>query len=262
MKRISIVYALCSVLLILPEAKSYLGPEPNPWGDTAPTGARAMTSSVNMDAALRLDTADPMFFEQARDLLTRSTFSIGNRAWVLNQSVSYGINGNLVISGSIGMQNNFDDTRSGFSGVGLLLTHRTSGVHGIHTDMFGGFNFAGSGAIDIPPFADMIYVAGARIGRQWGGFTVAGTIQSNWIFHNTYGMAYIDITPEIYVRIRDGWAAGIGTTWRKSTNPHWDRYWISPRITKRYGRTMYIGTFDYEVERSEWRIGGQINLLF
>jgi hypothetical protein len=113
-----------------------------------------------------------------------------------------------------------------------------------------------------PDFADTIYHAGIRIGRQWSGFTLAGTVKTSWIFNETRGMAYIDIIPEAYARLAENWMVGLDFDIRKSTNPGFDQEWIGFKLVRQYGRTQYVGRVDYEFESDDWRFGAKLNILF
>ncbi|MBO7066737.1 MAG: hypothetical protein J6W40_03890, partial [Alphaproteobacteria bacterium] len=125
-----------------------------------------------------------------------------------------------------------------------------------------GFRFGGSKHVRTPWFADSSYYAGLRFGRQWAGITLAATIKSTWVFDETRGMSYIDFIPESYFRIDQIWRAGGGFTFRKSTNPHYNQEWLNLKMVAQFGRTQYIGHFDYEFEHEEAQIGAKINILF
>jgi hypothetical protein len=212
---------------------------------------------------VRFDTEDPMFFEAATDLTSRTVLSGGNRALSLAQSFSYGVNGNMVFSGNISLQNNYHDDRdSGLSDIGLMIMYRAPDTGRVKTDVFGGINFTGGGATNLPTNTSTVYVTGARLGRQWVGITLAGTVQASWIFDAEEGMAYIDLMPEMYFRFNYGWSLGTNVVFRKATDPVFDQRWAGTKIAKRYGRTVYVGTFDYEFENSEWKVGTRVNLLF
>ena len=212
---------------------------------------------------LRFDVEDPMFFERATDLTSRSSLSGGNKALQLMQSFSYGVNNNMVVTGNVSLRNNQGDHESGLSDVGLTVKYRSTGRRrAVKTDVFGGINYAGAGAADLPSYASTVYVLGARMGRQWTGMTLAATVQSSWIFDEENGMAYIDFSPEMYFRFNYGWSFGTNVVFRKATDPQYDQRWAGTKIAKRYGRTVYVGSFDYEFENSEWKIGTRLNLMF
>ncbi len=211
-------------------------------------------------AELEYDTEDPMFFEAAKDFLSRTGVSVGNDAFRAGTRLSYGVNGIFTVAADIKYQESFRSDDDGFADVGLLLTYRTNADANIKTDIFAGFNFTGPGGF--VNYADTVYTVGARMGRQWAGMTLAGTAQTSWVFDETRGMAFIDLMPEIYFRITEDWKAGVSADFRIATNPNFDREWVSGKFLRQYGRTQYVGHFDYEFDQSEWQIGAKVNVLF
>jgi len=275
-KRIRIVLFLVPYSLFLFEARANL-PEEHLGGfggGSSSVGAASSNSGFSNYSAreffnaappahVRFDTEDPLFFEGATDLTSRSSIYGGNKSMQLEQKFSYGINGNMVFSGNISLQNNFDnDNESGLSDIGLMIMYRAPDSGRIKTDVFAGINYAGAGATNLPSHASTVYLTGARIGRQWVGMTLAGTVQASWIFDEEEGMAYIDLAPEMYFRFNYGWSFGTSVTFRKATDPNYDQRWAGIKLAKRFGRTVYVGAFDYEFENSEWRLGTRLNLLF
>lgn len=208
---------------------------------------------------IAMDMEDPMFFEQSRDFVSRTGAFIGNEVLLLSQRFSYGVNGNMVFSADVKFQESFHSDNDGFSNIGFMAAYRASDGN-IKTDVFAGVNF--TGAASVPNYANTVYAAGARVGRQWSWVTLAGALQTSWIFDENNGVAYIDLIPDVYFRLGWDWSLGAGAVLRKSTNPAFDQEWVGGRIAKRYGRTMYVGSFDYEIESEEWRLGARLNLLF
>ncbi|MCL2538685.1 MAG: hypothetical protein FWE52_04415 [Alphaproteobacteria bacterium] len=209
--------------------------------------------------AFILDTEDPMFFEAARDFVSRSAIYVGNERFQAQQRFSYGINGNMAISADVNYQASYHTDNTGFSGIGLTGWYRAQDT-ATKIDIFAGLNF--TGAASVPNYSDTVYAAGVRVGRQWNWVTLATVAQTSWIFDEVNGMAFIDIIPEAYFRIGWDWSLGANAILRKSTNPNFDQQWLGAKVAKRYGRTMYVGSFDYEFETEEWRIGARLNLLF
>ncbi|MCL2757805.1 MAG: hypothetical protein FWE64_00595 [Alphaproteobacteria bacterium] len=258
LKKTSVLYALCSVLFCAPALANL--PEERLSGSSMAFHSPA-TFTEPVSEQIRFDTEDPMFFEAAQDFVSWSRVHGGNESIGIMQRFSYGINGNMAFAADISLQNNYRG-ESGLSDVGLMLMYRTPSARATKTDVFAGINFAGAGAAGLPNHTSTVYVTGARMGRQWARLTIAGTVQASWIFHETEGMAYIDMSPEMYVRIARGWAAGANVMFRKATDPLYDQEWAGGKVTARFGRTVYAGTFDYEFKNDEWRIGGRLNLLF
>ncbi|MDR2770085.1 MAG: hypothetical protein LBB08_01390, partial [Rickettsiales bacterium] len=76
------------------------------------------------------------------------------------------------------------------------------------------------------------------------------------------GMAYIDLTPEAYLRISGGWAMGFGATLRKSTTSAFDQEWLNFKLGATVGYTGYYANAGYEMETGDMRVGASLNMLF
>ena len=228
--KISVIFALCSVFSIFP--------------------ARADLSS---------DTEDPMFLEAGGDLSSRTGLDFSHNVARVTQKVAYGINGNMAFGADIGYQQDLDGQDDGFSNVGLNLMYRSNNGP-VKSDLFGGMRFVGDSRVS--DFAKNVYYAGVRVGRQWDYITLAGTVKTSWIFDNLNGMAFIDLSPEVYFRMIENWSAGVGFTMRKVTNSVLDTEWVTVKLGRRYGRTMYVGSINYDLESSDCWFGGNVNVLF
>jgi hypothetical protein len=209
------------------------------------------------------DTSDPMFLVKRGDFLSVSDMSVRHSVLRAAQKFSYGFSDRFSLAADIKYQQNFRGPEDGFSNLGLDGAYRlSSGDSNVMTDALFGINFGGSKRVRTPDFADTVYHAGVRIGRQWSGFTLAGTVKTSWIFNETRGMAYIDIIPEVYARLTDSWMVGLDFDIRKSTNPGFDQEWAGFKLIRQYGRTQYVGRVDYEFESDDWRFGAKLNILF
>lgn len=210
------------------------------------------------------DTENPIFLESSGDFLSRSGLSISDNIARLSQMFSYGINGKFSLAADIKYQQDFNGTDDGFSNIGLGTVYRLSGSSESEavSDALFGVNFGGSSKVRNPEFANTVYYAGMRVGRQWSAFTIAGTVKTSWIFDEVYGMAYIDLIPEMYVRFNQNWMTGLGFDIRKSTDPDFDQQWLNFKLVRKYGRTQYVGHVDYEFASSEYKFGANINILF
>lgn len=209
------------------------------------------------------DTSDPMFLTRSGDFLSNSSLSFSGDYMRLMQRFSYGLNDKLSLAADIRYQEDFNGNEDGFSNIGLDGTYRLSDSSSkIITDALFGIKFGGSKKVREPEFADTVYHAGIRVGRQWSRFTLAGTVKTSWIFDEDPGMAYIDLIPEAYVRLTGSWMTGLGFNLRKSTNPNFDQEWINFKLVRQYGRTQYVGHVDYEFEEDDWQFGIKVNILF
>jgi hypothetical protein len=219
-------------------------------------------------ADIAYDMADPVFLTKTGDFLSNSNLFFNGNILRMSQKFSYGFGDRLAVSADIKYQQDFNGSEDGFSNIGLGGVCRLSGASGsygdskIISDALLGINFGGTKRVREPEFADTIYYAGVRVGRQWSRFTLSGTIKTSWIFDETRGMAYIDLIPEAYVRFTDSWMTGVGFDVRKSTNPSFDQEWINMKLVRQYGRTQYVGHVDYELEIRKWQFGANINILF
>ncbi|MCL2331010.1 MAG: hypothetical protein FWC61_00505, partial [Proteobacteria bacterium] len=153
----------------------------------------------------------------------------------------------------------FDGPLDGVSYTGIGGAYRVRD-DSIVTDFLAGVKFGGHAAT--PEYEDVVYSVGARMGKQWSWLTIAATLQSSWIFHDTHGLAYIDLSPEVYMRVFSSWRLGAYGMLRKATNPDLDAEAMGGKVAAIYGRTMYVGFAQYEFSHSELRFGGRINILF
>lgn len=222
-------------------------------------GARA-------DGALARDTSDPLYMLSIEETLSQTTLTFWDNVLRAGQSVSYGMNNRLTIGANVHYQIDFDGDEDGFSAIDVGGAYRMSNGSDnsaqLISDVLFGLKFGGSSHVRTPYFADSTYYAGLRFGRQWSGVTLAATVKSNWIFDDTRGMSYIDMTPEVYFRLDPDMRLGFDFTWRKATNPDYDQEWLGGKFVRQYGRTQYIGHVDYEFESEDFQVGAQINILF
>ena len=221
---------------------------------------------AEFDFDLGTDTSDPLFLLHDDSVLSETNLWYGHDVLRVGQALSYGLNNRLSISGRVHYQTDFFGPEDGFSSIDLGTTYRMARAEDndaqMVSDLLLGFKFAGSSRVRTPWFANSSYYAGLRFGRQWLGVTLAATIKSTWVFDETRGMSYIDFIPESYFRLDPNWRAGMGFTFRKSTTPVYDQEWLNFKLVCQYGRTQYVGHFDYEFEDEEAAIGAKINILF
>lgn len=213
-------------------------------------------------ADVEYDTADPMFIEKTGDFLSKSGLYFNDSIMRLSQTFSYGVTDKLSLSADMKYQQDLNGTEDGFSNIGLGTVYRLSNEDNVISDALFGVNFGGNKKIRSPEFADTIYYAGMRIGRRWSAVTLAGTLKTSWIFDEVSGMAYIDLIPEMYLRVSQNWMTGIGFDIKKSTNPSFDQEWANFKLVRKYGRTQYVGHLDYEFSSSEYQFGVKVNVLF
>lgn len=215
---------------------------------------------------LETDTSDPLFILRDDAIMSESDVSYGRDVLRFGQKMSYGLNDRLSVSGLVHYQIDFAGDQDGFSSIDIGSAYRMARADDndarLISDVLFGFRFAGSSRVRTPWFADSAYYAGLRFGRQWAGVSLAATIKSTWIFDDVRGMSYIDFIPESYFRLDPNWRAGAGLTLRKSTAPDYNQEWINLKMVCQFGRTQWIGHFDYEFEHEEARIGAKVNILF
>ncbi len=213
-------------------------------------------------AAMEYDTEDPMFLPALGDVLSRTGLSYSDDVLKISERLSYGFSNKFSMGIGLHYQQDFDGPADGFSNIDLFGTYRLSGDTLWKSDVLFGIKVNGNDRVREPEFANTVYYAGLRVGRQWNAVTLAGTIKTSWIFDEVNGMAYIDLTPEAYFRITENWKAGLGADFRISTDPMYDQEWLNTKILRQYGRTQYIGHFDYEFESEEFQVGAKVNILF
>ncbi len=220
----------------------------------------------HMSYAAENDTNDPMYMLGERHFLSNTSLTFWDSTLRLGQEFSYGLSNRFYLTGNVHYQIDFADDEDGFSNIDLGGVYRVAtpsdANSGIASDVIVGIKFGGSSHVRTPEYADTIYYAGLRMGRQWAGMTLAATLKTSWIFDNDRGMAYIDLTPESYFRIAPDWRIGTGFTLRKATRPHYDQEWLNFKLVRQYGRTQYVGHVDYEFESDEFSVGTHVSILF
>ena len=65
-----------------------------------------------------------------------------------------------------------------------------------------------------------------------------------------------------YFRVNDNWRVGGNFALRKATNKHYDEESVGIKIVREYGRTQYVGHFDYAFESEDITAGMSVNILF
>ena len=232
--------------------------------------AVTMPLSARAEYELATDTSDPLFLLSDEAILSESMVSYGHEyehdILRFGQAFSYGLNDRLSIGANAHYQIDFTGTQDGFSSVDVGGVYRMAraGDNDAHmvSDALFGLRFGGSEHVRTPDYANSSYYAGLRFGRQWSGLTLAATIKSTWVFDDTRGMSFIDFIPESYFRLDPNWRAGAGFTFRKATAPVYNQEWLNLKLVCQFGRTQYIGHFDYEFENDEAQVGAKVNILF
>lgn len=214
------------------------------------------------------DSSDPLFLVGDNQFLFDTYLSHVDRKMLFGENVAYGINNNLALHVNVNYQVDFSGRdEHGFSATelgGVYRVNHGSSQSRIITDALFGMKVGGSSHVRTPEYADSSYYAGLRLGRQYTGLTLSGTIKSTWVFDDDRGLSYIDFIPEAYFRLKDDWRAGLGFDLRKSTNPRLldNQQWLNLKLLRQYGNTQYVGRFGYEFESGEVLLGANIKILF
>lgn len=228
---------------------------------------------------LPVDTSDPLYIVSDNHVLSTTNVEYGDDLLRLGQAFAYGLNDRLSINMGVHYQFDFVDARkeNGFSSVEVGATYRAGDADDnsarLFSDVLFGVRFGGNRHVsDLGLRKNHLtdesignrtkYFAGLRVGRQWAGVSLAGTVKSTWIFDNTRGMALLDFIPEVYFRMVEGWRLGVGFTARLATNPDFDKEWLNFKLLRQFGRTQYAATYSYEYEEEESVVGLQVNILF
>ena len=229
----------------------------------------ACGSAYAVDADyMKKDTSDPLYMLERDHFLSVSDIEYGNDILRLGQAFTYGANDRFSVNANVHYQFDFVRSRKerGFSSIELSGVYRAGlpeyNSARVTTDLLFGLKFAGNRHVREPDFAKSTYFAGLRLGRQWAGISLSGTVKSTWIFDDTRGMSYIDFIPEIYFRLVDDWRLGVGADIRVATNPDFDREWLKAKLARQYGRTQYGAKYAWECEREESTVGLYLNILF
>jgi len=221
---------------------------------------------------LSKDVADPMFIEKLGEFTSQSSMDFGNY-FQFHQIASYGFSNRLSGAIDVRYRAGAENDRNGFTNIGVMGTFRAGQGNTGATDILFGFGFGGQGVV--PHYSDEVYSVGLRTGRQWTAATLAMTIMTNWIFKDGEvvdingveriydgGIAYIDFTPEAYLRIKGDWSLGLGATIRKVTISSLDQQWLNARFGKTFGQTGWFVNTAYEVQSQDIRAGVALNMLF
>ena len=230
----------------------------------------AMPMAARAEFDLETDTSDPLFILHDDEILADAGLSYGHEDGhdLLRAALafSYGLNDRLSIGARTHYQIDFSGAQDGFSSIDMGAVYRMGRAGDndarLISDVLFGFKFGGSKHVRTPDFADSSYYAGLRFGRQWAGVSLAATLKSTWVFDDTRGLSFIDFIPESYFRLDPNWRAGAGFTFRKSTNLDYDQEWLNLKLVCQFGRTQYIGHFDYEFENDEAVVGTKVKVLF
>lgn len=207
---------------------------------------------------LTKDLEDPMYIEKLGVFTSRTSADVGGY-FQFRQIVSYGFSDRLSIAADVRYKEFSDDDTDGFSNVGIRAVYRAGEGKSGATDIIAAFGFGGQGII--PNYSDEVYSIGVRTGRQWAGITLSATIMTNWVFKE-YGMAFIDFVPEAYFRLKNDWSFGLGATLRKATLGQYEQEWINARLGTLVGRTGWFMNVGYEIGGGDFRVGGNINMMF
>lgn len=216
---------------------------------------------------LTTDTSDPLFLQSRGGVLSKTGLDYFETGLRLGQSLSVGLTDRFIIGGNVHYQRDFSGDEDGFSSIDLGGVYRMGTAdenkQRIIYDMLFGLKFGGSHHVRTPGYADSTYYIGLRLGRQYSGVTFAATLKSSWIFDDVpYGMAFIDLVPEVYFRVANGWRFGANFALRKATNPDYDEESVGIKLVREYGRTQYVGHIDYAFEAEDVSAGMSVNILF
>lgn len=216
---------------------------------------------------LNIDTSDPLFLSSRSGLLSRTAFDYFDNGLRFGQYLSYGVTNRFTVGGNVHYQQDFDSVADGFSSfdVGGLYRIGDASENSNHIiyDVLFGLKFGGSHRVRTPDYADSTYYVGLRFGRQYSGVTLAATVKSSWIFDDVpNGMAFIDFNPSVYFRVTNNWRIGGEFALRKATNKNFDEESFGIKIVREYGRTQYVGHFDYAFESEDITAGMSVNILF
>ncbi len=227
-------------------------------------GVVAPCSAFSSD--LTLDTSDPLFMNGRGHVLSETDLSYFETGLRLGQSLSVAFSDRFVFGANVHYQQDFSGSEHGFSSVDLGGIYRIATAdendNEIMYDVLAGLKLGGSTRVRTPDYADSTYYIGMRFGKQYSAVTLAGMIKSNWIFNKDHGVAFIDLTPSIYLRVNDNWRVGADFTLRKATDKQYDEESVGLRVVREYGRTQYVGHFEYAFEDEDVTAGLRVNILF
>ena len=225
-------------------------------------------SSQTVKNPLLTDSSDPLFLVADNHFLTDTYITTVDEKIRFGEHISYGVTSDLVLDVNMLYQWDVSGRKeSGFSSTeigGIYRMNRGLDTNHIIYDALFGLKVGGSSHVRTPEYANSSYFAGLRLGRQFTGLTLSGTIKSTWVFDDTRGLSYIDFIPEAYFRFPDDFRAGLGFDIRKSTSPIYlrNQEWVNFKLLRQYGNTQYVGHIGYEFEKTEFQFGADVKILF
>lgn len=215
------------------------------------------------------DTFDPLYLVSEEAFLSETDLQYVDSVVRLGQQFSYGVNDRFSLTLNGHYQFGFDDNKgTGFSAFDFGGKYRmgmaSSNSVGMVYDILFGLKFGGASGVRTPEYAKSTYYAGVRFGKQWAGWTLAGTVKSSWVFDETRGLSYLNFIPEAYFRIHPDWRMGFGFDIVKSTNQKLfeDQEWINFKLVRQFGNTQYAAKIGYEFEERDVSADVQVNILF
>lgn len=215
---------------------------------------------------LSVDSSDPLFMNGRGHVLSETDLSYFETGLRLGQSLSIGFSDRFVFGANVHYQQDFSGSEHGFSSIDLGGMYRIATAdendNEIMYDVLAGLKIGGSTRVRTPDYADSTYYIGMRFGQQYATVTLSGMIKSSWIFNKDHGIAFIDLVPSIYLRVNDDWRLGANFTLRKATDRQYDEETVGTEIIREYGRTQYVGHFEYAFEDEDITAGLRVNILF
>ena len=146
---------------------------------------------------LSTDTFDPLYIVSESAFLSETDLQYVDSVVRLGQQFSYGVNDRFSLALNGHYQIGFDNHGSGFSAFDFGGKYRmglaSNNSAGMVYDVLFGLKFGGASSVRTPEYAKSTYYAGVRLGKQWAGWTLAGTIKSSWIFDDNKGLSYLGI---------------------------------------------------------------------
>lgn len=210
---------------------------------------------------LLADSSEPLFRVRSSQFLSETQATYMHDVLRLGQSFSFGIKNDLSVGLGAAYQEDFDKKEDGLNNFDLNVNYRLSNSK-IITDLLLGYKFGGEDKLHDMTLNENTYYGGVKVGKKINNFSFATTLKTSWIFKSIGGMAYINITPEMYYSLNNMIKFGGGFDIRKSTSEVYDQEWANLKAVLKYGRTEYSLMYGYEFESKYSLVGAKLNILF
>lgn len=218
------------------------------------------------------DPMDPLWFGARGTVLTSVTGMIHRNSLEITPGVQFSVNDVTALYLNAGGLYSFKDPKSNDSGIYLGSIHvsgldlgaiyRLSDGNRI-SDVIAGIR-TGRSASEIDWYQETIWKVGFRFGTVRNRITLAMEVNTNWVFDDNQGHAWINFIPQAYARLAENFGMGLSVDFRKDTNQlhGYDDVRVGGLFTHRVGATSYAGGLGYRTNSNAFDLSVKVAVLF